>query len=83
MITIQPEHRLTIMFTNDEERNDIATFIEIIKKCDIERKKAGFVKAFNATESELIEILKDNLVTEQPGNIIVQNVFSDKVKIED
>ncbi len=39
MITIQPEHRLTVVFTNDEDRNDITTFVNIVNKCTKEAKK--------------------------------------------
>lgn len=61
MILIQPEHRLTVTFTNDEQKNDISTFINIINKCTKEAKKSGFKNMFNNEESELVKILSENL----------------------
>lgn len=61
MITVQPEHRLTVVFTNDEERNDITTFMTIIDKCTKEAKKSGFKCLFTNEEGEVIKGLNETL----------------------
>lgn len=61
MITIQPEHRLTISFTNDTDRNDITTFLSIVNKCTKEAKKSGFKSMFSNEESDIIKLLQENL----------------------
>ena len=61
MITIQPEHRLTVVFTNDEERNDIVTFKSVIDKCAKEAKKSGFKNMFTNEEGEVIKGLFETL----------------------
>lgn len=61
MITVQPEHRLTVVFTNDEERSDIVTFTSIINKCTKEAKKSGFKNMFTNEEGEVIKGLYETL----------------------
>lgn len=61
MITIQPEHRLTVVFTNDDDRNDIQTFVNIVNKCTKEAKKKGFKNMFNNEESEVLKGLSESL----------------------
>ena len=61
MITIQPEHKLMIAFTNDDDRNDISTFVSIVDKCAKEAKKSGFKKMFTAEESFVLTSLKETL----------------------
>ena len=61
MITIHPEHKLTVVFTNDEERDDITTFMNVITKCTKEAKKSGFKCMFNNEESEVIKGLNETL----------------------
>lgn len=84
MISIIPEHRLTLLLTNDENGNDIATFINVISKCTKESKKAGFKNMFTANERELLEALGDNLGinNNQPANGF-QQIQSTQIKVEE
>jgi len=61
MITIHPEHRLTVVFTNDEERTDIQTFVSIINKCAKEARKSGFKSIFTEKEGAVIKALSEEL----------------------
>jgi len=61
MIYIEPEHKLTITFTNTTESSDIATFIGIMGKCAKEAKKSGFKSIFDTEEKTFIKALHDNL----------------------
>lgn len=61
MIFIEPEHRLSLTFTNTSESNDITTFVSIIDKCVKEAKKSGFNSFFNTIEKNFIKTLHENL----------------------
>jgi hypothetical protein len=61
MIFIEPEHRLSLTFTNTSESNDITTFVSIIDKCVKEAKKSGFKSFFNTIEKNFIKTLHENL----------------------
>jgi len=84
MISIIPEHRLTLLFTTDEDSNDIATFINVINKCIKESKKAGFKNMFTANERELLEALASNLEVNnnEPANGF-QQIQSTQIKVEE
>ena len=61
MIFIEPEHRLSLTFTNTSESNDITTFVNIINKCVKEAKKSGFKSFFDTDEKNFIKTLHANL----------------------
>lgn len=61
MIYIEPEHKLTVVFTRTKERNDIDTFVKIIEKCTKEAKKSGFKSLFTTEERDVIKALNENL----------------------
>jgi hypothetical protein len=63
MILIQPEHKLTISFSNTETESDIVTFISIIGKCAKEAKKSGFRSMFSAEESTVIKAVHEVIKT--------------------
>jgi len=83
MMSIIPEHRLTLLLTNDENGNDISKFINIISKCTKESKKAGFKNMFTANERELLEALASNLGVNnsEPANGF-QQIQSTQIKVE-
>ena len=64
MIQIIPEHRLTVVFTNDESGNDIKTFVDIMDKCYKESKRPGFKSMFNDRERDLIRGVQENIKDE-------------------
>jgi len=74
MIYIEPEHRITVTFTNTEERNDISIFYNVVSKCYKEAKKPGFHNMFSKEEKNTIKMLAENLGLnkEQPANGLVQ-----------
>ena len=61
MIYIEPEHKLSVTFTNTTESNDITTFMGIIDKCAKEAKKSGFKSLFTNEEKSIIKALYENL----------------------
>lgn len=61
MITIQPEHKLTVVFSSDEDRDDISLFVGIIKKCTKEAKKSGFKSMFTNEECAVIKGLNESI----------------------
>ena len=65
MIIIEPEHRLTITFTNTTDTEDITTFISILKKCNKEARKSGFKSMFSSDEKEFIKQLSETLNTKE------------------
>lgn len=83
MISIIPEHRLTLVLTNDEDGNDISKFMNIISKCTKESKKAGFKNMFTANERELLEALASNLGVNnsKPANEF-QQIQSTQIEVE-
>lgn len=64
MLEINSEHRLTISIVNcaDSDRNDIRTFVNILKKCQEDSVKPGFHKMFDESERRLIKDLYDSIV---------------------
>ena len=61
MIYIEPEHKLTVTFTNTTESSDITTFISIMGKCTKEANKSGFKSMFTNDEKSFIKALHENL----------------------
>lgn len=83
MIYIEPEHKLSITFTNTTESNDITTFVNIIKKCAKESSKAGFKGMFNKEEKSIIFALNENLNSETKVENNYTSISSNLIKIED
>ena len=83
MIYIEPEHKLSVTFTNTTESNDITTFVNIIKKCAKESSKAGFRGMFNKEEKDIILALNENLGGENKSETNYNNISSNLIKIEE
>ena len=61
MIYVEPEHRISLTFTNTEERNDISIFYNVVSKCYKEAKKPGFHNMFSKDEKNTIKMLAEHL----------------------
>ena len=74
MIYVEPEHRISLTFTNTEERNDISIFYNGVSKCYKEAKKPGFHNMFSKDEKNTIKMLAEHLglTKEQPADGFTQ-----------